>query len=143
MVTAMERELAAHPHIGQLGLTAPQCVIVLALGKGPVSSIERLCGSISYDSGAMTRMLDRLESKGVLRRARSRSDRRSVKVQLTALGEQVLTEVREISGIVSSSCLRNFSYSEVFRFEQMLLRMLASARDANRAPGAASGSEAH
>ncbi|HWM67671.1 MAG TPA: MarR family winged helix-turn-helix transcriptional regulator [Steroidobacteraceae bacterium] len=133
MVAAMERHLAAHPRIGQLGLTVPQCVVVLTLGNGPVSSTGDLCRSVAYDSGAMTRMVDRLEGKGLLSRARSRSDRRSVELQLTALGKEMVPEVREISRSVSSSCLRNFSMSEVFRFEQMLTRMLASAAEAKRA----------
>jgi DNA-binding MarR family transcriptional regulator len=79
-------------------------------------------------------MVDRLERKGFLRRARSQSDRRSVKLQLTALGEEMVPEVREISCSVSSSFLENFSRSEVLRFEQLLLRMLASGKDANPAP---------
>jgi MarR family multiple antibiotic resistance transcriptional regulator len=133
MVAAMERDLAAHPRIGQLGLTVPQCVIVLALGNGPVSSTVDLCKSVACDSGAMTRMVDRLERKGLLSRVRSQSDRRSVELQLTALGKQMVPEVREISRSVSSCSLRNFSTDEVLRFEQMLTRMLASAAEANRA----------
>jgi DNA-binding MarR family transcriptional regulator len=121
MVAAVERQLAAHPRIGQLGLTVPQCVIVLALGNGPVSSTADLCKSVAYDSGAMTRMVDRLERKGLLSRTRSQFDRRSVELQLTALGKEMVPEVREISRSVLSSCLRNFSMHEVPRFEQMQL----------------------
>jgi MarR family multiple antibiotic resistance transcriptional regulator len=126
MVAAMERQLMAHPRTGQLGLTVPQCVVVLTLGNGPVSSTVDLCKSVEYDSGAMTRMVDRLEGKGLLRRARSQSDRRSVELQLTTLGKAMVREVRDITRSVSSSCLRNFSMNEVLRFERMLTRMLAS-----------------
>jgi DNA-binding MarR family transcriptional regulator len=128
MVASMERQLAAHPRIGQLGLTMAQCNVVLALGNGPVSSTADLCKSVAYDSGGMTRMVDRLERKGLLSRARSQSDRRSVELQLTALGQEMVPEVRAISRSVSSSCLWNFSTDEVLRFEQMLTRMLASGR---------------
>jgi DNA-binding MarR family transcriptional regulator len=133
MAAAMERHLAAHPRIGQVGLTATQCVIVLALGDGPVSSTVGLCKSVAYDSGGMTRMVDRLERKGLLSRVRSPSDRRSVALRLTALGKQMVPEVREISRSVSNSCLRNFSMNEVLRFEQLLTRMLASTAEGKRA----------
>jgi DNA-binding MarR family transcriptional regulator len=133
VVMVMERRLAAHPRIRQLGLTVPECNVFLTLGNGPVSSTVDLCKSVAYDSGAMTRMVDRLEGKGLLIRARSRSDRRSVELQLTALGKEMVPEVREISRSTSSSYLRNFSVSELLRFEQLLTRMLASGAELNRA----------
>jgi DNA-binding HxlR family transcriptional regulator len=42
---------------------------------------------LGIDAGAITRMLDRLEAKGLVERVRSETDRRVVHVRLTEAGE--------------------------------------------------------
>ena len=39
--------------------------------------LTQICKGISYDAGAMTRMIDRLEQRGILRRVRVADDRRT------------------------------------------------------------------
>jgi len=72
MLTALDRELEADRRLAPLELSAAQFIIIanLAAAEGPMSASD-LCKGISYDAGAMTRMLDRLESKGLIRRHRS------------------------------------------------------------------------
>src|SRR5207237_10167979 len=83
MHEALERELAP------LDITAAQFVIILNLASGEVDSASKLCKGVSYDPGAMTRMLDRLERKGLVRRVRCGEDRRKVILELTAEGKDV------------------------------------------------------
>ena len=54
-------------------------------------SASDLCKGISYDAGAMTRMLDRLEGKGLIRRNRSAQDRRLMHLELTEEGRAGLS----------------------------------------------------
>ena len=65
MHEALDRELAP------LDITAAQFVILMNLASGEVDSASKLCKGVSYDPGAMTRMLDRLEGKRLIRRARA------------------------------------------------------------------------
>src|SRR5436305_13413809 len=65
MHEALERELAPHD------ITAAQFVILMNLSSGEVDSASKLCKGVSYDPGAMTRMLDRLVRKGLIRRVSS------------------------------------------------------------------------
>ena len=83
MHEALERELAP------LDITAAQFVIILNLASGEVDSASKLCKGVSYDPGAMTRMLDRLEGKRLIRRARCPDDRRRVILELTPEGKAV------------------------------------------------------
>src|ERR1700724_4578159 len=71
MLTALDRELEADRRLAALELSAAHFVIIsnLAGAERPVSASD-LCKGISYDAGAMTRMLDRLEHKGLIRRRR-------------------------------------------------------------------------
>ena len=60
----------------------------------------------------MTRTLDRLEAKGLLRRNRSQTDRRVVKLELTELGETKAREIPNNIARVLNHHLRGFSADE-------------------------------
>src|SRR6266481_2625377 len=72
-----------------LGITAAQFVILVRLSEDDVGSAAGLCRGVSYDPGAMTRMIDRLEKKGLVRRVRRADDRRKVDLELTAEGKAI------------------------------------------------------
>lgn len=73
------------------GLTVPQVLVLEALRPetGPLSA-GPLAGRVSLSQGTVTSILDRLESKGLIRRVRDRADRRKVLVSLTAAGRKGL-----------------------------------------------------
>ena len=64
-----------------------------------VDTPAELCRYLGLDSGSMTRMLDRLEQKGLILRNRCPDDRRQVRLGLTADGQRLdqkeLAEVLE------------------------------------------------
>ena len=91
-------------------------------------SASDLCKGISYDAGAMTRMLDRLESKGLIRRNRSAHDRRLTHLELTEEGRGAYPRMREISLTVANRFLRGFTKSEARQLEGLLGRMLENAQ---------------
>jgi MarR family transcriptional regulator, multiple antibiotic resistance protein MarR len=86
-----------------------------------------LCKAMTYDPGAMTRLLDRLERKGVLRRARTGGDRRTVRLELTAAGKALYPKILDALVDTFNHLLRGFSKSEVRELEGFLKRMLANA----------------
>jgi DNA-binding MarR family transcriptional regulator len=86
-----------------------------------------LCKILIYDPGAMTRLLDRLEKKGVLRRVRAKGDRRTVRLELTAEGKRLYPRILEALVDVFNRLLRGFSKSEVRQLEVLLKRMVANA----------------
>ncbi len=64
MLTTLDRELEADRRLAPLELSAAQFIVIanLATADGPVSASD-LCKGISYDAGAMTRMLDRWRAR--------------------------------------------------------------------------------
>ena len=128
MLAAIDRELAADKRLAPLELSAAQWAIIanLAGPEGPKSAAD-LCKGISYDAGAMTRMLDRLEAKGLIRRSRSAQDRRLMNLELTEEGRAAYPRMREISLTVANSFLHGFSKSEARALEGFLHRMLENA----------------
>jgi DNA-binding MarR family transcriptional regulator len=128
MLVAIDRELASDKRLAPLELSAAQWVIIanLATPEGPKSAAD-LCKGISYDAGAMTRMLDRLEAKGLIRRTRSAQDRRLMNLELTEEGRAAYPRMREVSLAVANHFLHGFSKSEARALEGLLGRMLENA----------------
>ena len=74
----------------------------------------------------MTRMLDRLEAKGLLRRQRSNNDRRVVNVALTTAGKTVAREIPPVISNVLNRQLQGFSQYEFEIIKDLLQRFLAN-----------------
>ena len=72
----------------------------------------------------MTRLLDRLEKKGLCKRVRSTEDRRVVQVELTPDGEAAIKEVPAVLAEVMNAHLAGFSKSEWQAMKTYLQRML-------------------
>ena len=121
IVEAIDRELAP------LGISHAQWIVVMLLGDGAACTAAELCKILIYDPGAMTRLLDRLETKGVLRRVRTRDDRRSVRLELTAEGKKLYPRILEALVQVFNRLLLGFSKKEVRQLELLLKRMVVNA----------------
>lgn len=61
------------------------------------------------DTGLMTRLLDKLESRGLVERSRCMSDRRVVSVALMEAGQAVAAQIPEIAPKVLNARLRKFT----------------------------------
>jgi DNA-binding MarR family transcriptional regulator len=131
MLAALDRELSKDKRLAVLEMSAAQYIVIAGLaGPAEPRSAADLCKGLSYDAGAMTRMLDRLEAKGLIRRSRSAQDRRLMHLELTDEGRAAYPRMREISMLVANRFLRNFTKSEARQLEGFLVRMLENAQSA-------------
>jgi DNA-binding MarR family transcriptional regulator len=125
LLAALDRELTADRHVANIGVTAAQFIVMTRLAAGErKKSASELCKEMSYDAGAMTRMIDRLESKGLIRRARCPQDRRLVYLEMTEQGRAAYPRLREISMSIQNRFLRGFSRADARQLEGLLGRML-------------------
>jgi MarR family transcriptional regulator, multiple antibiotic resistance protein MarR len=123
-MSALDQELAQDPDLATLEISAAQYTIISVLAKRGVDSAAQLCKDLSYDAGAMTRMIDRLEAKGLVNRRRCPEDRRLMKLELTEAGLAALPKLRECSVRVLNRLLRGFSLAEARQLEGFMVRML-------------------
>jgi DNA-binding MarR family transcriptional regulator len=121
LFNAIDQELAP------LEVTSAQYIIMAQLFYSMAESPSQLCQSISYDPGAMTRMIDRLEAKGVIRRVRHPQDRRALTLELTNEGKAVFPKMRVSVINVLNRFMHGFSKTEARQLEGLLQRMLANA----------------
>jgi DNA-binding MarR family transcriptional regulator len=107
-----------------LDLTAMQLgpLVLLAAGKG--NTAAQLARCLNIDTGAMTRMIDRLEAKGLLQRTRSNADRRVVLLELTPAGVATVDANAELLVEVLNLHLAGFTAAELAQLMGYLRRML-------------------
>ena len=109
------------------GLTSAQWAPLLRLHTGGAAAVADLARWSLTDAGAMTRMLDRLEKKGLCRRVRSTADRRVVLVEITPEGRTAVAGVPAVLAEVLNELLAGFSRDEWLALKAYLKRMLANA----------------
>lgn len=118
LIDALDRELA------QFDITAAQLIVLASVANREADSPAGLCKNISYDPGAMTRMIDRLEQKGLVRRNPNPDDRRATNLEITTAGRALYPQLLAAKETVQAQFLRGFSEREVAGLEQLLNRML-------------------
>jgi len=104
-------------------ITAAQYVVLSTLHSGRANIAAQICKELSYSPGAMTRMLNRLEQKGMIQKAPSIDNRRTVQLELTEAGRRLFPSLLEASGIVIEQYFGHFSAQELAAFESLLLKM--------------------
>ncbi|MBI2801843.1 MAG: MarR family transcriptional regulator [Gammaproteobacteria bacterium] len=107
-------------------LTALQWSPLLLLAQNKGDTAAALARSLEIDTGAMTRMLDRLEMKKLIRRTRSTGDRRVVHLELTAEGRRVVEQVPFVLAEVLNLHLAGFSKGETEQLIGFLRRMVVN-----------------
>jgi len=127
MFAALDAELGADTDLARFEVSAAQFVVIASLAMGEADSASQLCKGISYDAGAMTRMIDRLESKGLIRRRRDADDRRLVNIELTEQGREAFPKMRQCAMGVLNRFLRGFTQNEARQLESFLNRMLENS----------------
>lgn len=124
----------ADKRLGLHDLTTAQWSPLMSLRMRGKSTVAELARWSQIDAGAMTRLLDRLEKKGLCKRVRSTADRRVVMVELTPEGTAAMEHVPEVLADVMNQHLAGFSTSEWTALVGYLRRMVETG-DALRETG--------
>lgn len=103
-----------------LDITGQQMGILLSLKQGVATTPFELSKLLGIDTGLMTRMLDKLETKGLLARSRDADDRRVVNLSLTAKGRETAEQIPEVAPHVLNARLRKFTKAEFAELNRLL-----------------------
>ncbi|WP_156758163.1 MarR family winged helix-turn-helix transcriptional regulator [Actinokineospora pegani] len=92
------------PLLEDLGLTYPQYLVMLALLEREPVSVKDLGATLRLDSGTLSPLLKRMEAAGLVVRARSTADERSVTVALTGAGRALGPRIARVpQGVLAAS----------------------------------------
>lgn len=118
-------------HMQPLELTGMQWEPLLLVWLKRADTVAALARVSQVGVPSMTRMLDRLEHKDLLRRERSVTDRRVVNLVLTPKGRKIAGKIWPIVVEGMNVHLAGFKKEELDQMNDFLGRMLANgARDA-------------
>ena len=109
-------------------LKAADYVVLVTLANDAADTAATVCSVLSHDPGAMTRKIDALEKRGLVRRLRSASDRRAIKLDLTPEGRKLYPKALAAAVGVANNLLHGFTKPEVRQLESMLKRIVDNAK---------------
>ncbi len=84
------------PFLDEIDLTYTQYITMMVLWEYKSVGVKELGKHLHLDSGTLTPLLKRLESKGFVQRERSREDERAVNIIITEAGEKLKKKAIEI-----------------------------------------------
>lgn len=119
------------------GFTFTQWVVMMYLRDGLALNATELCVRLRHDSGALTRVIDQLEARGLVARERSREDRRAVQLKLTETGLQTVNGL--VPAVVDklNYALRDFTRTEASELNRLLVKLVQNIDEGASQPGEA------
>ena len=129
---AFEAHSAAH--LRTLGLTTPQFDIIATLGNTPGMTPKELGEKTLITKGTLTGVVDRLVSKGLVRRLAHGNDGRCQIVQLTKKGERLFEKIFPAHLAYLDRAFEDFKTKDYARVEATLrdLRAVFESAGARR-----------
>ena len=110
--------------LGELGLTYPQYLVMLALWGSKSLTVSALGQQLRLDSGTLSPLVKRLEAAGLVVRQRDSVDERRVHVQPTSKGWELRERVAHVPAAIGSAMGLD---AEAYRdLKSRLAEMLAS-----------------
>jgi len=129
---------AYRPLLDEAGLTYPQYLVMLVLWQRGPQPVKELGSALHLDSGTLSPLLKRLESAGLVRRARNPEDQRNLALALTPAGRRLRAEAEKIpAGIVERL---GMPVDELLSLHGALTRVIAASQQSLAADSAAAES---
>ena len=112
------------PFLNELDLTYTQYITMLVLWEERSVNVKQLGKRLYLDSGTLTPLLKKLESKGLITRVRSALDERNLIVSITPKGEQMREQALHIPLELSKAV--PLTSEEALTLYQLLYKLLGS-----------------
>ncbi|WP_322741531.1 MarR family winged helix-turn-helix transcriptional regulator [Glaciimonas soli] len=106
------------------GITHAQAAILLMLSSGQHLTAADLARESYTDAASVKRMVDRLESRGLIQRMPCGHDKRVFRILLTAEGEQLKQHIPAVFCGMLSQYFEDFTAEELGFLKSMLRRAL-------------------
>lgn len=112
------------PFLNELDLTYTQYITMLVLWEERSVNVKQLGKRLYLDSGTLTPLLKKLESKGLITRVRSALDERNLIVSITPKGEKMREQALHIPLELAKAV--PLTSEEALTLYQLLYKLLGS-----------------
>lgn len=116
------QELATK-RLAPMGLSVQLCGVLILLGEGPISQ-HSLGEQLGIDRTTVVELIDSLEKRGIVKRQRNPTDRRSYALSLTPQGRTLQKQAVRVFDAAADELLAPLKASERRAFTEMLRRLL-------------------
>ncbi len=117
---------AYKPFLDEIDLTYTQYITMLVLWEKKEMNVKTLGENLYLDSGTLTPVLKKLESKGLIKRTRSKSDERNLLVSITKEGEALKEKAKDVPSKIGK-CV-NLSKKEAEELYRLLYMVIENIR---------------
>lgn len=117
----LERRFAAH------GVTPAQFRLLAALGRRDGDTVRGLATALRLDGAAVTRLTDRLQAKGLVRREPDPTDGRSVRLSLSEAGADLVPLLDAEASAHERAWFGSLSFAELRQYKLTLAKLLQRA----------------
>ena len=108
-------------------ITRGAYAVLSAIHHDGKATPAEIAGFLGVDGAAVTRHLDRLEDRGLIKRKPSATDRRSIEIDLAPEGVQTVRRGRADSKATNEKFTDGLTAAEVDHLRSTIRRMLANA----------------
>lgn len=115
------------PLLKALDLTYLQYLVMMVLWEEQVINVKALGKKLHLDSGTLTPLLKRLETKGYVNRTRSQEDERIRLISVTEAGQQLKEQAQHIPE--KMMCLSKMEADELIQLKTICERLLVNLTD--------------
>jgi len=112
--------------VSSLEMTYAQASCLMMLAKGEATTVTDLARNLNTDAGSVTRLLSRMEKRGLIARSRRDDDRRVVDLSITPEGHAMIEKLPAAFCNVMRRHFEGFSHNEIEVLRDMLLRIIAN-----------------
>jgi DNA-binding MarR family transcriptional regulator len=107
-----------------LGITGPQAEILFRCAQSGGLTPKELAQLLITDNAGVTRLVDRLEAKGLVTRTASAHDGRSVTLRLTPAGRMLVPRVRRVAEAQKHRIFEGLTIADEQHLGELLQRVL-------------------
>lgn len=116
-------------------ITPVQYAALQAVSDTPDIDQRTLAATIGFDTSTIGGVIDRLETRGLIQRHPSPTDRRVRRLRLTAAGADLLTRIEPLVASAQERMLAPLPEQERTRFLASLRKLVLANNTLSRAPG--------
>ena len=109
-------------YLEKLDLTYTQYITMMVMWEEKEINVKRLGEKLFLDSGTLTPLLKKLETKGYIERLKNSKDERNLDIKITTKGEELKDKAKEIP-LKVGSCL-DLSEKEAIDLYKILYKLL-------------------
>ncbi|MCQ9638482.1 MarR family transcriptional regulator [Chryseobacterium sp. WG14] len=110
------------PFLDELDITYPQYLVMMVLWDSDGLTVTHIGEKLFLDSGTLTPLLKRLETKGFITRKRKKEDERVVEVFLSEAGKQLQQKACAIPGKIQKKI--GIQPEELLHLKDTVLKIL-------------------